>query len=99
MRGDFQGLRDASRWHDGCLVARTMSTPTLSVHTVRSRVLSRALLDRDLDPLTLTAGPQEAPARSGLLESMYRAAIGGDFDDDDPRWRRGRRARRPRYRA
>jgi hypothetical protein len=75
-----------------------MSYPTLSVHTVRSRVLSRALLDRDLDPLTLAAGPAD-PRGSGALESVYRAAIGGDFDDDDPRWRRGRRARRPRFRA
>ncbi len=76
-----------------------MPLPILSPHTVRSRVLSRALLDRDLDPLTFDLRPMEQADRGAALRSLYVAAIGGDFDDDDPRWRRGRRAKRPRYRA
>jgi hypothetical protein len=76
-----------------------MNTPTLSVHTARSRVLSRAFLDRDLDPLTLAAAPLDGAAPNRSLESVYVAVIGGGFDDDDPRWRRRRRSRRPRFRA
>jgi len=76
-----------------------MNTSILSIHTARSRVLSRAFLDRDLDPLTLAADPVDGTAQSLALESMYVAAIGGGFDDDDPRWRRRRRSRRPRLRA
>jgi hypothetical protein len=76
-----------------------MSIPTLSPHTVRSRVLSRALLDRDLDPLPFDRRAAEPGDRGGPLQAMYLAAIGGDFDDDDPRWRRGRRTKRTRFRA
>ena len=74
-----------------------MPNATLSAHTVRSSVLARALLDRDLDPLALETGDR-AP-REGLMRSLYVAALGGDFDDDDPRWRRRRRARTSRFRA
>lgn len=76
-----------------------ISNATLSAHTVRSPVLARALLDRDLDLDPLAREPSDRSPRDGLLRSLYIAAIGGDFDDDDPRWRRRRRTRPARFRA
>lgn len=74
-----------------------MIATTLSAHTVRSSLLARALLDRDLEPIALEGS--DRPAREGAMRALYAAALGGDFDDDDPRWRRRRRARTTRFRA
>ena len=52
----------------------------ISPHTVRSSILARALLDRDLDAFVVDRDP--APPARG-------------FDDDGPRWRRARRLKRP----
>jgi hypothetical protein len=79
------------------LVSSIMLNATLSAQTVRSSVIARALLDRDLDPLAFEA--PDRVLREGALRSMYVAALGGDFDDDDPRWRRRRRGRPARFRA
>jgi hypothetical protein len=98
-RGFFLLFGAHASWHGDCCAGITMPIPTLSPHTVRSRVLSRALLDRDLDPLPFDLRISDPGERGGALRTMYVAAIGGDFDDDDPRWRRGRRAKRTRFRA
>jgi hypothetical protein len=53
-------------------------------------------LERELDPF-VTA--REVPEPGSFSSYMYSAGVGGDFDDDDPRWRRKRRARSVRLRA
>ena len=70
---------------------------TLSAHTIRSTVLARALLDRDLEPLAVDT--PDRPHRDGAMRSLYVATLGGDFDDDDQRWRRRRRTRATRFRG
>ena len=62
-------------------------TCAVSPHTLHSVVLSRALLDRDLDPFPV---PHDLADRA--LAYPFPGP-GGGFDDDDPRWRRPRRPR------
>ena len=60
----------------------------LNPHTVSSSVLARAFLARDIDPFV---SPRESPGPGSFASYMYSAGVRGDFDDDDPRWRRKRR--------
>ena len=71
-------------------------TQSLNSHTARSNVLTRAFVERDLDPFVT---PREVPEPGCFASYMYSAGVGGDFDDDDPRWRRKRRTRCTRSRA
>ncbi len=78
------------------LGALMLHTHSLNSHTSRSNVLTRAFLARELDPFVT---PREVPEPGSFSSYMYSAGVGGDFDDDDPRWRRKRRARGSRFRA
>jgi len=78
------------------LSALMLHTHSLNSHTAKSNVLTRAFLERELDPF-VTA--REVPEPGSFSSYMYSAGVGGDFDDDDPRWRRKRRARSVRLRA